>query len=310
MSQNFSHVDKVLWPQEGYTKGDLIAYYQAVSTWMLPYLKNRPLTLQRFPNGIEGESFFEKNAPRGVPEWVHTVTIASESEPERRTRFVVCNDERTLLYLANLAAIMLHIWTSREQSLDVPDFMMLDLDPDEECTLAVLARTALRFRSELSNIGLTPLVKTSGGSGLHLIVPLAPVYTYDIVRAFSELAARRVHAVLADSTSLERMPAKRARGTVYLDFPQVGKGKTLVAPFSVRARAKAPVSMPIAWEEVEEMGRSRARDICKALTRYNLANVPGLLARSGDPWAGNTWKEQRLEEAFERADQVWRVEVS
>lgn len=301
-----SNLDKILWPQNAITKGHLLAYYHAVAPWILPYLRRRPLMLQRFPNGIHEASFFEKNAPPDTPSWLPTFSVVTSDERQKKVRFVICNDEASLLYLVNSAAITLHVWMSRVEHPDAPNFLFIDLDPYERCTLGTLASTAVLFRDALEEVGLTSLVKTTGGSGLHLMVPLEPVYTYETVRAFGELVARRVHDLFSDHTTLERMPSRRPPGTVYLDYVQVGKGKTLIAPFSVRARSKAPVSMPIAWDEVNEMRRSRARDTCAAMTRYRMENVPALLRTSGDPWARGAWKEQRLEKALERAARAWR----
>jgi bifunctional non-homologous end joining protein LigD len=299
----FSNLDKVLWPRDGYTKGDLIAYYRAVAPWALRYLAGRPLTLERYPNGIDGPGWWEKNIPRGLPSWVHTVVVEAGSRRDK-LEFIVADDEATLAYVANLAAIVLHVWYSHTPSLDVPDFILIDLDPWEGCTLATLARVALAVRDELEAIGIAPLVKTTGGSGLHVVVPLAPRYDWDLAKGFAELVARRVHDVLPAETTLERATAKRPAGTVYLDYVQVGKGKTYVAPFSVRARDRAPVSMPVSWAQVEAMRRKRARETTAEMTRWTIANVPGLLKKDGDPWAEG-WKAQRLESAIATARKLW-----
>lgn len=301
-----SNEDKVLWPEDGYTKGDLISYYRSVARWLLPYLRGRPLTLQRYPNGIHEASFFEKNAPRGLPPWVPTVAVpAPESARRAEIRYIVCNDEATLTYVANLGSIVLHVWTSRENSLDEPDFLFFDLDPWEGCTVATLAKVALAFRDALAEIGLASLVKTSGGSGLHCVVPLLPAYSYEVAKGFAELVARTVNGRLPKLTTLERTTAKRTFGTVYLDYVQVGMGKTLVPAFGVRARPKAPVSMPLEWGEVEAMVRKKARDTEGEFTRFTMKNVPALLARRGDPWSGAAWTEQRLEPALKRARKAW-----
>ncbi|GAC1547066.1 MAG: hypothetical protein NVS2B17_31010 [Candidatus Velthaea sp.] len=208
------------------------------------------------------------------------------------------------MYVANLAAIVLHVWYSHIPTLDTPDFILIDLDP-YECTLSTLARVALQFREELENIGLQPVVKTSGGSGLHVVIPLQPRYDYDTAKNFAELLARRIHGVLPGLTTLERTIAKRPKGVVYLDFVQVGRGKTYVAPFSVRARSGAPVSMPLAWSEVEAMRRKRAKDTGGEMARWTIANVPKLLDRGGDPWAAEGWKPQRLETPLKKARSLW-----
>ena len=296
---------KVLWPEDGYTKGDLIRYYREVAPFILPHLAHRPLTLQRYPDGIHGESFFEKNAPRGLPDWIETVGVPSDGARRGEVRFVVCNDEAALVWVANLASIVLHVWTSRVESLDTPEFIFFDLDPDEGCTLATLATVALGLRDTLAEIGLTPLLKSSGGSGLHVAIPLAPEYTYEQAKGFAELVARHLNARMPDLTTLLRMPAKRPKGTVYLDYVQVGKGKTLVAAYSARPRAGAPVSMPLEWNEVEAMARKRAKETEGEFARFTLKNAPARLAERGDLWGGAHWKQQRLEPALEKARTAW-----
>ncbi len=299
----FTNLDKVLWPRDGYTKGDLIAYYRAVAPYALPHLAGRPLTLERYPDGIDGEGWWGKQIPRGLPGWVDTVKAGSSARHEVM-EFIVCDDEATLAYVANLAAVVLHVWYSHAPTLDVPDFILIDLDPWEGCTLATLARVALAVRDELTAIGVTPLVKTTGGSGLHVVVPLEPAYDWDTAKGFSELIAHRIHTVLPEHTTLERMTAKRPAGTVYLDYVQVGKGKTYVAPFSVRPRDTAPVSMPIGWEEVEAMRRKRAKETMPEMTRWTIANVPELLSAHGDPWSEG-WTPHRLETAISHARTLW-----
>jgi bifunctional non-homologous end joining protein LigD len=298
-----TNLDKVLWPRDGFTKGDLIAYYRAVAPWLLPHVTGRPLTLERYPNGIDAGGWWEKHVPRGLPDWVRTIVVDG-SERHESIEFIVCDDEPTLAYVANLASVVLHVWYARVPTLDVPDFILIDLDPWEGCTLATLARVALAVRAELATIGVAPLVKTTGGSGLHVVVPLEPRYDWDHAKGFSELIARRVHDVLPDHTTLERATAKRPAGTVYLDYVQVGRGKTYVAPFSVRARDGAPVSMPIAWSEVEGMRRKRARDTSPEMVRWNIGNVPALLAKNGDPWSEG-WAPHRLETAIASARSHW-----
>jgi len=298
-----TNLDKVLWPRDGYTKGDLIAYYRAVAKWLLPHVRKRPLTLERYPNGIDEAGWWEKHIPRGLPAWVRTVKIAASTRDEK-IEFIVCDDEATLAYVANLAAVVLHVWYSHEPTLDVPDFILLDLDAGEGCTLATLARVALAARDELAAAGVTPLVKTTGGSGLHVVVPLAPRYDWDQAKGFAELIARRLHAVEPDRTTLDRTIARRPHGTVYLDYVQVGKGKTYVAPFSVRPRDHAPVSMPVAWSEIEAMGRKRAKGTAAEMTRWNIRNVPKLLAQGGDCWTEG-WKPHRLETVIAAARSLW-----
>lgn len=298
-----SNPDKVLWPDDGLTKGDLIAYYRAVARWLLPYLHARPLTLQRWPDGIERWSFFEKDAPRGTPDWVKTISLPSSGK-RSTVRYILCDDEATLVFVANLAAITLHVWTSRVEALDNPDYVLFDLDPWEGCTLKTLATVALDVRAALAELGLDPVVKTSGGTGLHVILRLAPKYGYDTVKAFAELVARHVAERNPSKVTLERTIKKRKRGTVYIDWVQVGKGKTIVPPFVVRARPGAPVSMPLEWKAVEEMSRKTVRDPLREFARWSLRNVPALLKKSGDPWAAGG-QRYSLEAALRKATKAW-----
>jgi bifunctional non-homologous end joining protein LigD len=300
-----SNVDKVLWPKDGYTKGDLITYYRSVAGVLLPQLAGRPLTLQRFPDGVAGPSFFEKDAPRATPEWVRTAVLPAEYGRRGEVRFIMCDDEATLVFVANLASIVLHVWMSREPDLDNPDLMLFDLDPGESCGSRRLARVALAFAETLDEIGLRPLVKTTGGMGLHVIVPLQPRYSYDVVKGFGELIARRVNARMPKDTTLERSTARRPASAVYLDYVQVGRGKTLVAAYSVRARDGAPVSMPLAWSEVRAMCDRRSADTQKENARYTIANVPTLLGRRTNPWDRNSCRPQRLEPALAKARKAW-----
>ena len=303
---SLSNLDKVLWPRDGYTKRDLIAYYHSVAEVALPYLADRPLTLERFPNGIDAGSFFEKNAPQGMPSWVKSATLASPGGKRAKIKYVVCNDAPTLVYLANLAAIVLHIWTSRVGSLDEPDFVLFDLDPGDECTLRTLARVTLALRDALVEAGLSPLVKTSGGMGLHVVVPLAPGHTYDQAKIFAEILARHIAGICGEDVTLERMIAKRRSAAVYMDYVQVGHGKTLVAPFSVRARDGAPVSWPLDWSEVEAFERSRVPVPADAFAKYTIRSVPKALKKEGDRWSGRSWKRAKLAAVVERVRKRWR----
>jgi len=211
------------------------------------------------------------------------------------------------VWVANLAAITLHIWYSHVPTLDVPDVILFDLDPGERCPLARLAKVALAFREELENIGVRAYVKTTGGMGLHVIVPLEPGYDYDIAKGVSELVARRINTVLPKDTTLERTISRRPEDLVYLDWVQVGKGKTYVAPFTVRARDGAPVSMPLGWRDVEAMRRKRAPETTAEMRRWTIANVPRLVAKDGDPWRREGWKPQSLESALARARPLWGI---
>jgi len=303
---SLSNLDKVLWPRDGYTKGDLIEYYTKVASSAVPHLKSRPLTLQRYPNGIDGEAFFEKQVPRGAPDWIERVTVPTPGGRNAETTFPVCNDAASLVYLANLAAIVLHVWTSRMPVLDEPDFVIFDLDPGEKCTLETLVTVTLRLRELLGAIGLKPLVKTTGGYGVHVVVPLAAGYSYDTVKIFAEVVARRAAGELEQSATLQRAVAKRSPSAVYIDYVQVGQGKTIVAPYSVRARDGAPVSTPLHWDEVEAFARRRTTVLpADEFAKHTIATVVGRVEREGDLWGSKHWKKQRLEPAIAKAKRLW-----
>lgn len=303
---SLSNLEKVLWPRDGYTKGDLIKYYEQIAPVAMPHLKGRPLTLQRYPNGIGGTTFFEKQMPRGTPDWVDRVTVPTPGGTRSHVTFVVCNDAATLVYLANLATVVLHIWTSRIPQLDEPDFVIFDLDPGERCTLRTLSTVALTVRDLLAAIGLRPLVKTTGGYGLHVIVPLVSGYSYDTAKVFAEIVARRTAGELGDGVTLQRTISKRPQAAVYIDYVQVGQGKTIVAPYSARARDGAPVSTPLHWEEVEAFARRRTTsEPADVFATYTIATTPARLKREGDLWGPKLWKKQRLEPALTKARRLW-----
>ena len=300
-----SNLDKVLFPRDGYTKGDLIHYYRTVAQWLLPHLRDCPLTLQRYPDGIDKQSFFEKHLPKGLPDWVERTTLTSPEGQRAKTTYMLCNDEPTLVYVANLAAIVLHIWTSRVETIEEPDYVFFDLDPGEKCTIKTLATIALALRDQLASIGLSALVKTSGGMGLHVVVPLASGYTYEAAKMFAEIVANRMAHENREQIALERSVARRDPSAVYFDFQQVGRGKTTVSIFSVRARDGAPVSTPLDWAEVEAFARKRSGVPADVFTAYNIKTTPARLERDGDLWAGKAWKKQRLEPAITKAQKAW-----
>ncbi|MEX1367035.1 MAG: DNA ligase D [Nannocystaceae bacterium] len=242
-----SNPDKVLWPGAGYTKLDLIEYYRAISPWLLPYLRDRPLVLTRYPDGIEGKWFFQKNAPPFVPDWIKTTIVWSEHE-RREVEYFMCNDVDSLAYVANLATIPLHVWGSRLSTLARPDWCILDLDP-KEAPFEHVVRIAQRMHALCEDVGLPSYCKTSGSTGLHVLIPLGGVCTFEQCRMLAQIIGKLVEAELPEIATAER--SKRARqGRVYIDCFQNGHGRLLVAPFSVRPRPGAPVSTPLSWDEV------------------------------------------------------------
>jgi bifunctional non-homologous end joining protein LigD len=243
----FSNRDKVFWPDDGYTKGDLIEYYRAISPWLLPYLKDRPVVLTRYPDGITGKSFFQKDAPGFVPDWIRTERIWSE-DTQREIDYFVCDDVESLLYVINLGTIPLHVWGSRIDTLEQPDWCILDLDP-KEAPFDHVVQIARATKALCDDLELPSFIKTSGSTGLHVLLPLGRQCTYEQARTLGGLLARVIAAELPDIATVTRQVGKRG-ARVYLDYVQNGHGRLLVAPFSVRALPGAPVSMPLASSEV------------------------------------------------------------
>lgn len=270
----FTNLDKVYWPVEGYTKGDLIAYYRDVAPFILPHLKDRPLSLHRHPNGIEGKSFFQKDISRQKPPaWLSTVDIPSEHRGEE-IRYMLCQDEPSLMYLANLGSIEINCWNSRTQHLDRPDFAVIDLDP-QEMPYAQVVETAQAVHTLLDQAGAACFVKTSGKRGMHIYVPLGAKYDYDHARCFAEIVALLIHRRLPQLTSVVRNPAKRHQ-LVYLDFLQNRRGQTMAAPYSVRPVPGATVSTPLLWKEVKSKLDPGT---------FTMQTVPRRLDKVGDVWA-------------------------
>lgn len=264
----FTHLAKVFWPDEGYTKGDLISYYDSVAEVILPHLKDRPESLHRQPDGIVSEGFFHKDITIQLPSFIETVRVDSQSENKSITS-ILCQNRETLLYLANFGCIELNPWLSRFSTLGRPDFAVIDLDPGEASfdDLIVAARTVHEI---LDQACAESLCKTSGKSGLHILIPLGAEYDYDQSRMFSELIVRLVHKKLPKVTSIDRRPENRG-GKVYLDHLQNRKGQTLAAPYSVRPCPGATISTPLAWDE---LGVSPAV--------FTIKTIPKRIEREGD----------------------------
>lgn len=269
-----TNLDKVFWPGERYTKGDLIEYYRAIAPWLLPYLKDRPLVMTRFPDGIEGKSFFQKDAPKYAHDFVRTVRVWSE-DSQRELNYFVAEDVDALLYIINLGTIPLHVWGSRVEALERPDWCILDLDP-KGAPFADVVKVALALHELCDEIGLEHFVKTSGSSGLHVLVPVARLFTHEQTRMLGQLLARIIAAELPDIATITRQVRKR-EGKVYIDYVQNGHGRLLVAPFSVRPLPGAPVSTPLEWDEVNE-------DL--DIRDHTIRNVPQRMEKLGrDPLA-------------------------
>ncbi len=266
----FTNLKKIYWPAEKYTKGDLIDYYRAVAKWLLPYLANRPVVLTRFPDGIDGKSFYQKDAPVFAPDWMRTIPVWSE-DTQREIRYFICDCEEALLYLANMGSIPLHIWASREGSLELADWCVIDLDP-KEAPFSDVIRCARVLHRVCESVGLPNYVKTTGKTGLHILLPLGRQCTYEQSRMLGELLARVVLRELNDIATITRHVTKRG-DKVYLDYLQNRHGQTIVAPFSVRPLPGATVSMPLVWDEVNESLDPRAFTIGNAIERMERAGT-------------------------------------
>jgi bifunctional non-homologous end joining protein LigD len=296
-----TNLDKIFWPDESYTKFDLLDYYHRVSGFIVPHLLGRPLTLKRYPNGFRGDHFFQKEAPPEIPDWVHTELIAAESTsevtgPARRRgkrakiRYVICEDEASLLYIANLGCISQNPWLSVLPDVETPDIMAFDIDPADEDDFDACVETALLVRDRLAAFGLRGYPKTSGASGIHIFVPVLPRYTFDQVRQFAEMLSILCRDAAPELITLEQPLARRTGARIYLDFRQNVKGKTLASAYSVRARPGAPVSAPLEWSEIR---------IGLRPSDFNIRNMPERLAEVGDLFGGVLTDRQDLLAALE-----------
>jgi bifunctional non-homologous end joining protein LigD len=266
-----SHLDKVYWPQDGFTKGDLAGYYEKMAETILPYLAGRPESMHRNPGGISGPDFFQKDAPE-VPSWVTTVPIYSDSN-SKDVHWIVCNDKETLLYLVNLGCIELNPWHSRVGSLDRPDYCLLDLDA-KSVGFDVVVQVAQTVHQVLDEYHVAGYPKTSGKTGMHVCIPLGGKYTYEQSKQFAQIIMNLVHERLPEITSVERSPEKR-EGLIYLDYLQNRHGQTMAAPYCLRPIKGAPVSAPLEWDEVAPGLDPQ---------NYNLRTMDARLAEVGDLW--------------------------
>jgi bifunctional non-homologous end joining protein LigD len=247
-----SNLDKPFWPEEGITKGDLLAYYQEIAPVLVPHLRDRPFTMRRYPDGAYGKAFFQKDAPKGMPEWIPTarvlVTTRDRPRQQRWIRAPLVNDDLALLWMVNMGCIDMNAWYSRVDKLDRPDFVLFDLDPSPDVGFAETIQVALLVREALDALGLESFPKTSSADGMHVLVPIQRRYTYDDTRRFSEVVAAAIARSRPTLATTQWSKAKR-RG-VLIDANQNGEGKTIATAYSVRPRPGAPVSTPLRWDEV------------------------------------------------------------
>jgi bifunctional non-homologous end joining protein LigD len=289
----FSNLSKIFWPKEKLTKRDMINYYYQVAPYMLPYMKDRPQTLNRHPHGIVGESFYQKNVKGKVPEWIETFPYYSETDGEEK-EFLVCTNEASLLYIASLGCIEMNPWSSRMQSPENPDWCIIDLDPDKN-TFDEVIRAAQVTKQILDAIDVSAYCKTSGSTGLHIYIPLGAKYTYEDSKEFGRSIVKLVHAEIPSFTSIERKTADRA-GKMYLDFLQNRPQATVAAPYSLRPKPFAPVSMPLHWEEVKK--GLKIKD-------HNLKNAIPRLREMGDPFKGAIGKGINMKKAKQKMNSIF-----
>ncbi|MDB5271886.1 MAG: ligD [Chitinophagaceae bacterium] len=284
-----SNQDKIYFPEDHLTKGDVIAYYQSVYDYIIPYLKNRPESLKRNPNGIDDKGFFHKDAGEGAPKWVKSIALHSESA-NKDIDYILCNDRATLMYLNNLGCIEINPWNSRIAKLDHPDYMVIDIDPSDKNTFEQVIQTALVVKKVLDKAGAVSFCKTSGATGLHVYVPMGARYTYEQVKDFAKLIAMLVQEQLPEFTTLER-PLNKRKNRIYIDFLQNRQGQTLACAYSLRPRAGATVSAPLDWKEVKK-GLSPSR--------FTIHTIQKRLAAKGDLFAGVLGKGINLENCLKK----------
>jgi bifunctional non-homologous end joining protein LigD len=287
-----THPEKILFPETGISKAELVDYYLRVSEWMVPQVRGRPLSMQRFPNGIGGPGFFQQAAPRSAPEWVKRITVKKAGG---EVTHVLCDNAATLVYLATQACITPHVWLSRADKLDHPDQMMFDLDPSGAGFDAVKG-AASALRDLLAEYNLPAFVKTTGSSGLHVVVPLKRNETFGSVRALARELAELLASRNPREWTTEQRKDKRS-GRVFIDTYRNSYGQTAAPAYAVRARPGAPVAVPIEWEELESPGLRP--DGC------DIRNVFGRLEQNGNPW--KDFRQRAVSTAKVRIDGTRRV---
>lgn len=289
-----SNQNKIYFPDDGITKGDVLAYYQSVSKYILPYLKDRPQSLNRFPNGIEGMSFYQKDANDQIADWIPTHKVYSESTG-KDVNYIICNNAETMAYLNNLGCIELNVWTSKRKTAEQPDYLVLDLDPSEKNSFGDVIETALEVKSLLDRAGIKGYPKTSGSTGIHVYIPMGAQYDFEQVRDFGHLLMQLVNQELPEITTLERSLSKRDKGKIYLDYLQNRRGQTLASVYSLRPKRGATVSMPLEWEEVKPGLR---------ISDFNIHNALERLEEKGDLFKPVLGKGINMIKAIEKLQQA------
>lgn len=279
-----SNLDRIFWPEAGFTKKDLIDYYTAVFPYMGPHLNQRPLVFTRYPSGVACKSFYQKNAPLNLPEWMQT--FAWTNSVGKIKQYVLVNSAADLVWLANQACIEIHPWLSRIDSVDYPDFIVFDLDPCEHNSFAEIITVANLVKQLMDQLGLRIYLKTSGATGLHIYLPVVNRYTYAQVRNFGQTVGEMICKVLPNIVTIERSVQRRGQ-RIYFDYLQNGLGKTVCAPYCVRPRPEASVSTPIKWEEINTISPAQ----------FTIKTLPERLKQVGDLFQEVLTDQQELESA-------------
>ena len=292
-SLKFNNLSKIYWPEDGYTKRDMFNYYYQVAEYILPYLKDRPLSLNRFPGGIHGPSFYQKDVKGKAPDWAETFPYTTSDGEDKE--FLVGGDEATLLYMASLGCIEMNPWFSRIQQPDNPDYCVIDLDPADKNTFDQVIEAAQEVKKILDAIEIPGYVKTSGSTGIHIYIPLGAKYSYDQSQMFAKLLVTIVHEQLSEFTSMERQ-IKNRNGKMYLDFLQNRPGATIACPYSLRPKPGATVSMPLHWDEVK-----------KGLTMkdFTIQNSIERIKSKGDLFKGTLKKGIDITKALTKAQAIF-----
>jgi bifunctional non-homologous end joining protein LigD len=285
-----TNLNKIFWPDEGITKGMVIDYYQQMADYILPYLKDRPQSLRRNPNGILDKGFFHKDAGDEAPSWVKSIQLYSESA-KKEIDYIICNDKATLAYLNNLGCIELNPWNATTKALDKPDYMIIDIDPSEKNTFEQVIETAIAFKTLLDTAGAESFCKTSGATGLHIFVPMEKKYLFEQVKDFAHLLCITVNEQLPAFTSTERSLAKRGNKKIYLDYLQNRRGQTIASVYSLRPQAGATVSMPLNWDEIKPGLKP---------SEFTIHSVPGKVKKMKDIFSGVLGKGIDLQKCLER----------
>ena len=283
-----THLNKVFWKEEGITKGQLINYYRDMADRIVPYLKDKPISMRRQPNGTEDAGFFQKDTDTAhLPDWMKTEPLYSEGN-DKHINYIIGDDAATLVYMANIGCIEINPWLSSYKTPENPDYVVIDLDP-HDVPFSQAVEAALKTKEIFERMQLEVFIKTSGSKGLHIYCYLGAKYDYDFVKMFAEYAANLIHDELPDTTSIERSPAKR-KNKVYIDFLQNRRGQTIACPYSVRPKPGATVSTPLHWYEVTDNLK---------LSDYTIFNTMARVKTIDDPWKDLTKIKADLKSALE-----------